>query len=127
MRDLNQHAAAVARLGIGADRAAMIEIAQNLEAHRDHFVRLAVAHVRDETHPAGGMLLDGRIKALRGRQARIWEDRAGDDRIRHLSPSFNRAATARPPRPIQARLTSLPHLARTESSKNRATPLSRRR
>ena len=71
MRDLNQHAAAIARLGIGADRAAMVEIAQNLEAHVDHFVRLAIAHVRDETDPAGVMLLDGRIKALRGRQAWI--------------------------------------------------------
>src|ERR1700719_1096898 len=49
----------------GAGSAAMIEIAQNLEAHGDHFVRLAIAHVRDETHPAGGMLLGGRIKALR--------------------------------------------------------------
>src|SRR3984893_14547986 len=85
MRDLNQHAAAIARLGIGTDGAAMIQIAQNLEAHGDHFVRLVIAHVRGETDTAGGMLLDGRIKALRGRQAWIRQD-AKEDRIRHLSP-----------------------------------------
>src|SRR3984893_11030937 len=55
MRDLNQHAAAIARLGVGADRAAMIEIAQNLEAHGDNFVRPASAQVRDETEPPGGL------------------------------------------------------------------------
>src|ERR1700730_15169254 len=63
VRDLNQHATAVARRGIGADRAAMIEIAQNLEAHADDFIRFAIVHVGDETDPAGILFVGWRIEA----------------------------------------------------------------
>ena len=88
VRDLNQHATAIPRHGVSADRAAMIEVAQNLEAHANYFMRLAIVHVGDESDPAGVMLIVWRIKALRGRQPGIQGVLAGQDRIGHLSPSI---------------------------------------
>src|ERR1019366_2324946 len=85
VRNLNQHATAIARPGIGADRTAMIEIAQNLEAHADDFMRFAIVHVGNETDAAGIMFVGWRIKALRDRQAGIDVDWAGQDRIGHPS------------------------------------------
>jgi hypothetical protein len=51
-------------------------------------MRLAIVHIGDETDPAGVMLIVWRIKALRGRQPRIEVDRAGQDRIGHLTLSI---------------------------------------
>ncbi len=65
MRNLHQHAAAVAGLGIGPDGAAMIEIEQDLEPHLDDLVRLAIMHVGDEADAAGVMFARRRIKPLR--------------------------------------------------------------
>ena len=88
MRNLDQHAAAVTRLRIGADGATMVEIEQNLETHADNFMRLAIVHVGHETDAASIMFMIRRIKTLGGRQPRIEVERAGQDRIGHLSPSI---------------------------------------
>ena len=60
MRDLDEDAAAVAELGIGADGAAMVEIVQDLQALLDDGVGLAVLHVGDEAD-AAGILLHRRV------------------------------------------------------------------
>ncbi len=69
MRNLQQHAAAVAGLGIGADRAAMVKIEQDLQAHLDQFMRLGVVHVGDETDAAGVMFVARVIESLGRGQA----------------------------------------------------------
>jgi len=65
MRDLHENAAAVAELGIGADGAAMVEILENAQAHRDDVVALAVLHVGDEADAAGIVLETRVVHALR--------------------------------------------------------------
>jgi hypothetical protein len=77
VRNLHQHAAAVARLRVGADRAAMIEIEQDVQSHLDDLVRLLVVHVGDETDAAGVVFVLRAIEALRFRQAVIEDDRIG--------------------------------------------------
>ena len=80
MRDLHEHAAAVARLRVGAHRAAMVEVEQDLQAHLDDGVRLAVLHVGDEADAAGIVLVGGVVEPLGLRKARIpHHGRAGGD------------------------------------------------
>ena len=65
VRDLHQDAGAVAGARIGADRAAMLEVAQDGERVLDQLVRLAALDVGDEAD-AAGILLERRIvEALR--------------------------------------------------------------
>ena len=68
MRDLHQNAGAVAGARIGADRAAMLEIAQDRERVVDDLVRLAALDVGDEADAAGILLERGIVKSLRRRQ-----------------------------------------------------------
>ncbi len=71
MRDLHQDAGAVARARVGADRAAVLQIAQDGERVLDQLLRLAALDVGDEAD-AAGILLERRIvKSLRRRQAGI--------------------------------------------------------
>ena len=71
VRDLHQDAGAVAGARIGADRAAMLEIAQDRERVLDDLVRLAALDVGDEAD-AAGILVERRIvEPLRGRQTGI--------------------------------------------------------
>ena len=74
VRDLDEHAAAIARLGVGAGRAAMVEVEEDLQAHRDEIVRLAIMHVRHETHAAGIMLLGRIVETLSRRKRGIAHD-----------------------------------------------------
>ena len=53
MRDLDENAAAVAQLRVGADSTTMIEIEQDLQALLHDAVRLAIMHVGDEADTAG--------------------------------------------------------------------------
>ena len=71
MRDLDEHAAAVAGLRIGTDRAAVIEIEQNFEALLDERMRFAVLHVGNEADAAGIVLAPRIVKALRRVHRRI--------------------------------------------------------
>ena len=70
----DEHAAAVAELGVGAGRAAMIEIDEDLQALLQDVVRLAVAHVGDEADAAGIMLPGRIVETLGARQERIGHD-----------------------------------------------------
>ncbi len=68
VRDLHQDAGAVTGARIGADRAAMLEIAENGERVVDDLVRLAAFDIGDEAD-AAGILVERRIvKTLRLRQ-----------------------------------------------------------
>ena len=69
MRDLHQDAGAVAGQRVGADRAAMLEVAQDREPVLDDLVRLAVLDVGDEAD-AAGILLVARIEQAAARRAR---------------------------------------------------------
>ena len=60
VRDLHQDAGAVAGARIGADRAAMLEIAEDRERVLDDLVRLAALDVGDEAD-AAGILVERRI------------------------------------------------------------------
>ena len=71
MRDLHEDAGAVAHARIGADRAAVLEIAENAQAVFDDLVRLAALDVGDEAD-AAGILVERRIvETLRERRAGI--------------------------------------------------------
>jgi hypothetical protein len=71
MRYLHENAAAVAELGICPDRAAVVEIDEDLQALGDDRVRPAVRHVGDEADAAGIMLVARIVEALCRRQGRI--------------------------------------------------------
>ncbi len=71
VRDLGEDAATVAELGVGADGAAMVEVAQDLQALLDQPVALAVLHVGDEADAAGVFLVGGVVEALARRQRRV--------------------------------------------------------
>ena len=69
MRDLQEDASAVAGLRIGADGAAMLEVAQDAQAIGDDLVALDIVYVGDEADAAGIMLMTRIIEAVRLRQA----------------------------------------------------------
>ena len=62
--------AAVARLRVGADRAAMLEVQQDLQALLDDVVRLAVVQVGDEADAAGIALVQRIEQAFR--LGKVW-------------------------------------------------------
>ncbi len=71
VRDLHQNAGAVAHARVGADRAAMLQIAEDAQAVFDDQVRLAALDVGNESD-AAGILVERRIvQALRQRRAGI--------------------------------------------------------
>ena len=71
VRDLHQDAGAVAHARIGADRAAMLEIAEDAQAVFDGLVRLAALDVGDETDAAGIFLQRRVVEPVRGRHSGI--------------------------------------------------------
>ena len=68
VRDLDQDAGAVAGARVGADRAAMLEIAQDGEGILDQLVRGAALDVGNEADAAGILFERGIVKSLRRRQ-----------------------------------------------------------
>ena len=66
--DLDQDAGAVAHQLVGADRAAVVQVLEDLQTLRDDRVRLAPGDVGDEADAAGVVLVGGRIQAGRRRQ-----------------------------------------------------------
>ena len=69
--DLGKDPAPVAERGIGPDRAAMVEIGQDLQAFFENVMRLAVPHVGYEADAAGVMLILRIVKTLRSGSERI--------------------------------------------------------
>ena len=67
VRNLDQHAGAVAGFRIAAARSAMRQIDQNLYALDDNIVRFLTFDVGDEADAAGIVLVAGIVKSLRGR------------------------------------------------------------
>ncbi len=59
VRDLNENAGAVARLGIATAGAAMRQIDEDLQALKDNVVRLFARNVDHESDPAGIVLVRG--------------------------------------------------------------------
>ena len=64
VRDLHQNAGAVAGARIGADRAAMLEVAENVDRVGDDLMRLLALDVGDEADAAGILLQARVVKAL---------------------------------------------------------------
>jgi hypothetical protein len=67
--DLDQDAGAVAHQRVGADRAAVVQVLENLQTLRDDRVRLASGDVGDETDAAGIVLVRRRIQS--GRRCQV--------------------------------------------------------
>ena len=67
VRNLHQDAGAVAGARIGADRAAMLEIAENADRVGDDLMRLLALDVGDEADAAGILLEAGIVEAFGGR------------------------------------------------------------
>ena len=80
VRNLRQHAAAVAERRVGADGAAMVEIDEDLQALLQDGVRLAAVHVGDDADAARIALVRGIVKTLRARRRRIGAARGGGAR-----------------------------------------------
>src|SRR5262249_39099013 len=71
VRNLNEDSGAVAHAGVGAHRAAMLEVAEDLQRVLDDLMRLAAFDVGDETDAAGILVERGVVQTLCGRNARI--------------------------------------------------------
>ena len=71
MGNLGQHAAAVAEHRVGADRAAMIEVDEDLQPLFEDRMRLAVLHVGDEADAARVVLVGGVVETLGAGQKRV--------------------------------------------------------
>ena len=67
VRNLHQNAGAVAGARIGADRAAVFEIAENAERVGDDLVRFPALDVGDEADAAGILFQAGIVETLGGR------------------------------------------------------------
>ncbi len=67
--DLDHHACAVARVGLGARRRAVRELLERGQAVRDDGVRALAAEVGDEADAAGVMFVSGRGEWRAGRRA----------------------------------------------------------
>ena len=78
VRHLNQHPGAVAHVGLGAGRTAMVEVVEALQATLHHLVTLAAVHVDDEAHTARVVLVRGVVEPL-GRGSTV----AGETLVRH--------------------------------------------
>ena len=70
VRNLHQNAGAVAGARIGADRAAMFEVAENADRVGDDLMRLLALDVGDEAD-AAGILLQARIVKALGRRTPV--------------------------------------------------------
>ena len=68
MRDLQQQPCAIARFAIAPASSAVCQLDQDLDALLDNFVRGLAFNVRDETDPAGVMLVAGVIQSLGSRE-----------------------------------------------------------
>ncbi len=66
VRDLNQDAGAVSRVGFAAAGAAVLEVDEHLERVPDNRVRAMALHVHDEADAAGVMLVPGVVEAAGG-------------------------------------------------------------
>jgi len=94
VRNLHQNAGAVAGAWIGADRAAMLEIAENVERVGDDLMRLLALDIGDEADAAGILLQRGIVEAFGGRtpavlacRLRRFRGRGCRQRIRRSSQS----------------------------------------
>jgi hypothetical protein len=67
VRNLHQDAGAVAGARVGADRAAMLEIAENAERVGDDLVRFLALDIGDEADAAGILFQRGIVETLGGR------------------------------------------------------------
>ena len=91
VRNLHQNAGAVAGARIGANRATMLEIAQNVERVGDDLVRLLALDVGDEADAAGILFQAGIVETLGGRTPAVFalrnlhrfRGRGRRQRIRH--------------------------------------------
>ena len=124
VRDLGQHAATVAERRVRTDRAAMVEIDQDLQALFENVVRLAVLHVGDEADAAGIVLLGGIVKAL-GAAVRTDPRRAERERpssgFGSRLAGFWRSFSAPPGRPLILWPTVDPNFAGVSGQKTAAT------
>ena len=93
VRDLHQDAGAVAGARIGADRAAVLEVAQDGERVLDQLVRLAALDVGDEAD-AAGILVERRDR--RGPAAATRPDRRYRRSARRASAAARSPAALRP-------------------------------
>ncbi len=71
VRDLHQDAGAVAGARVGADRAAVLEVAEDLQRVGDDLVRLAALDVGDEADAAGILVEPRIVEPLRVRHAGV--------------------------------------------------------
>jgi hypothetical protein len=93
MGNLNQRSAAVAKAGIEAGGAAMVEIGENLQALDQNVVGLAVLQIGDEGDAAGIVLVARVVKSLRRRQSGI--DHGGGSKKRGMGGGRARPALGR--------------------------------
>jgi hypothetical protein len=82
VRDLHQDAGAVACARIGADRAAVFEVAQDVQRVGDDLMRLLALDVGDEADAAGILFQRGIVETLGGRAPVMLARRLGRFRIR---------------------------------------------
>ena len=67
--DLEQDAGTVAGVGLGAGRAAVLEVGERQQAGLDQLVRAMALHVRDERHTTG-VVFETRVVQARGPRGR---------------------------------------------------------
>ena len=102
IRHLDQAAGAVAHQRIGTDRAAMVEVQQDLQALRDHVVRFAALDVRDEADAARVMLVAGIVEALLRERFHLGSLSLGAGASRCTVQPSRRGAGFCPSRPSEA-------------------------
>ena len=106
VRHLDQAAGAVAHQRVGTDRAAMIQIDQDLQPASDDIVRLSALDVDDEAHAARVMLVAGIVQSWSRRGShhwpsiasvcRTWLRRPLPGRVANVDVSLRFAALQRP-------------------------------
>ena len=97
VRDLNEHAGAVAGQRVGAHCAAVLEVGENLEGVGDDLMRFAALEIGDEADATRIALVRRIIKTLRRRRFEALErfDFAHLLALRHTATSVRDAASIR--------------------------------
>mmetsp|Transcript_18075 Transcript_18075/g.43199 ORF Transcript_18075/g.43199 Transcript_18075/m.43199 type:complete len:209 (+) Transcript_18075:1295-1921(+) len=67
VRDLDQDAGAVTHQFVGADRATVVQVLEDLQALLDDVVRLVTLDVGDKSQPTGVLLIRGPVQAALGK------------------------------------------------------------
>ena len=120
VRDLDQHAGTVAHQRVGADRTAVGQVLEHLQAVGNDLVGLLALHVGDKADTAGIVFARRIVEPFVGGRAQSFGKSSGGGRRRHTSPPACMAVLVVSSRLVMCALTVNPSAAVARSVRFRS-------